>query len=483
MPQILFGQQASGEETLAGAPSVARNVLVDGHGVVIRRPGIKAPTDLPTTAIDADGIAGLYSPQDGITDLVAVGGGSTRKIYRVKSTGADDLSTGPASDLRGRNRPVFAETESAIIIAGGEEPQKVFTGQWPADNTAYLSSRLANAPRSTHVASNGARVISNNRDIIDRVNYSDKGAGSSFAGHEDWTPRPEGPGGFFSGESRPDPVVGLYQAGRELFVMGTRTVEVWAPDAQSIYLPVVTREIGCASAYGVIGVDQGMAWLDPERRFQISDGRSFTDITGPMHETFLGLSRVDDVWGFRAILGKAECLVWVFPAAKQAFCYQKGGGWSQWDGWDGSAYKALDINCHVRRRDQADDILGMTDGRLGVLSLDATDDLGDPIQAYVTSGHQSHKTLARKWCKSVRLSFAVRDLAAGETAEVLLSYRDNLGAYGPPLHIRIDSGDREPVVTFRGLGTYRQRDWKLTYIGSAKVALVGMTEDHATLGV
>lgn len=478
---IPFGILESGQETLAGAPGAAFNVLLDARGALMRRPGIAAPTNLTTGVVDSEGLIGIYSPKDGVTDPIAVGGGARRNIYRLTASGSVDLSPGStSSDLLGTERPVFAETEAMVAIAGGEDIQRVFTAQWPATNVPYLSQRLGGSPpRSTHIVANSQRLLSTNRDIQDRVNYSGQSAGDNYSGQETWT---EGLGtaGFFSGESDPDRVRAIAQTSREIFVWGANTTEVWAPDPQDIYSPVTAREYGLATPYGVIRVDSAFAWIDHKQRAIMSDGRSFKVISEPIGRELSTISNFTDCFGFRAILGAFDCLVWIWPTDGRSFCYQVGGGWSQWSTWDG-AWRRPPINCHALRYDTGDNIVGLTDGRVGVLSVDAFDDMGTTIRAYATSGHQDHGTSNRKHCKRVQLQFARRDFDSTTEAEVQLSYRDDLNEWAAPLRLRFDATDRSPVVNLDSLGIYRLRDWRIEFMGSANMVLSKATETFEVL--
>src|SRR5882757_845731 len=116
-------QQASGQEELAGASPVAINVCIDATGTMIRRPGIipyigsqntGSPIGLHTT--NANRVFAVYS---------TVG---EREIWDI----SDPLSPfklaqagGAAMGLNGTARPVFAETEMIVAVAGGADIQKI----------------------------------------------------------------------------------------------------------------------------------------------------------------------------------------------------------------------------------------------------------------------------------------------------------------------------------------------------------------------
>src|SRR5687768_5750704 len=119
---IVFGNnQQSGLEPLGGASPIAINVITDKTGAVMQRPGIKLATGIiSSSAIDGDGVIGLYETEG--RKLYAVGDagpGEGRSIYRIDGGGKLELSNSIDTYLMGSTRPVFAETEMLLVIAGG----------------------------------------------------------------------------------------------------------------------------------------------------------------------------------------------------------------------------------------------------------------------------------------------------------------------------------------------------------------------------
>ena len=89
-------KQDTSSEELGGASPYALNVIVDGNGVVSKRPGIKAYPVAPSTVVDATGISGLYSTNDG--QLFAVNNDTNhRSIYKIANGSANLISNLPDS--------------------------------------------------------------------------------------------------------------------------------------------------------------------------------------------------------------------------------------------------------------------------------------------------------------------------------------------------------------------------------------------------
>lgn len=159
-----INNQSSGLDPLGAASPVAMNVMVSGT-TLRRRPGLTTYAKAPSSSIDEASVTGLHVTNDGT--LVAVGGVTpTRNIYKVTATGAASLSGVPNGDLRGRGRPQFVETEPLLGIAGGDRPQKVLF------SPTYVSSPLANAPKTPFLIGNSQRLLALTPDAQDYVAYS-----------------------------------------------------------------------------------------------------------------------------------------------------------------------------------------------------------------------------------------------------------------------------------------------------------------------
>lgn len=477
---IIFGnRQESGDERLAGASPVAVNVVVDGKGTVRRRPGVASTSRTKGDVIDTLGIDGIHVTNGG--RIYAVGGqmGPSRKVYHLTATTTKEF-TGPESTLLGSGRPVFAETEALVVIAGGDDMIKVVLD---GDTISKLGG---SPPKASHVTANSLRLEANDL-VVDRskVRYSGVATGSVFTGHEDWALGGIGLAGFFSAEARPDPVQAIGENTNELFVFGSTNVQIFTPDAALVYAPVSTREYGLVAPYSVIKVDQAFAWLDHRRRFVVSDGRTFEVISDGIEATLDTIADPSDCFGYRVHEGPIDCLVWTFPGDGRTFAYQRQGGWSQWQGRNEGAnqWKQLPITALAHDQNTDDNLVGTSDGKVGVLLMGETKDFDEDIVAYVESGFYSRGTDRRKHCVSVRLTFE-RGEAVQPTEEpvAFLSYADAPDKWSNPRPIKLGAdGDTRPVVVFRSLGVYRRRAWRLQFSADVDLVLAGVEEEFEVL--
>lgn len=465
--RLPFGnQQASGLEELAGASPLALNVIIDETGTVTRRPGI---SEWCPDTVNAEGVYGIYQTVDGT--VFAVGGVTPpRRIYRVSDTGAQDLSGVPEGDLPGTGRPIFAETSDLLVIAGGQEIEKV-----ELDTTA--PGRLGGPPpKATHVIANGLRLLANSiEDTVDFVHYSATSLDTD--GNEDWSNAISA--GLFAADARPDKIVALHENSNEVCVFGSRTYQAFSASGQSgaAYLPVTAKEVGCSAPYSIIRVDEQFAWLDHLRRMVISDGRSVTIISQPIQQTLHGMTTVSDCFGYRVKMGKMDCLVWTFPTDGRTFAYQNGGGWSQWTSGTIDQFPALSTGTNV----DLDAVLVGYGDTVGKFDFSSNTDLGEAINAYVVTGFLDHGTDNRKTVKKLQFVFRRGSLGQGEAPEVFLSWRDNLGAWEPSVQLDLGTtGDTNPVVVLYCTGgVYRRRQWRIEFSGTEPLTLVSATEEFS----
>lgn len=470
-PIPFVNQQQSGWEGLAGASAEAINVGIDGRGALRRRPAIVAYADGPSSSIDSDGIIGLHTTNGG--KVYAVGGGDTaRSVYRIAGGEATELHGGVGYKLTGSARPVFAETDAMVVIAGGGKLQKVLIED---DSSARLGG---DPPNATHVVANQLRLVANDA-AVDRtkLRYSDIAIGSDISGHETWSFAGIGLSGFVTAEARPDPVLAVGETSDEVFAFGTTNVQVFGKDGQTVYAPVVTREYGISAPYSVIKMDEVFCWLDHRRRFVQSDGRARNDITAGIAPVLDAMTTVSDCFGFRVDVSPMDCLVWVFPSEGVTFSYQQGSGWSQWQGYDaGGNWKPWPVTSLAKSHVSAESLVGLSDGRVAMLQMGGSSDLGEPIVASVTTGSLDRGTGMKKHCIAVHLTMR----RPTEEGKVLgwLSWADEPGRWSSP---RAVVSGVAPVISLRSLGVYRTRAWRFVFSDDSDFALAAAEEEFELL--
>lgn len=471
---IYFGNdQKSGDHELAGASPLAVNVITDGAGAVRRRPGISAWDGFPASAEEDSAIEGMHAFEGSLYYVNA-----NRHIYRVApdtATSTDMSTGGGTSYLAGSSRPVFAETQFRLLIAGGGALEKIDSGDTVAER---VGTGATAPPICSHVVALASRVLVNDLTSATtrgRIAYSGVGSASNevFDALN-----------FVTAEARPDSIEGLFGNSNELFAFGERSLQVFTPDASTILQPQRALSNGCAAGYSIIEGDGVFHWLDDRRRLVSGDGRSAEEISATIAKTLDGIDVVSDCFGFRWIADQYDVLTWVFPSDGRTFAAQAGGGWAQWHGWTtGNGYTLFPAKSHFFWPEQNVHLVGLEDGTIAKLDTDAHDDLGGIIKAEARTGFVSHDTSAYKHCESIRFFFRRGHAASGAAAaQVLLSWRDTLGDFCTPIRMNLGvQADYVFTVEKRSLGTYRSRQWKLEFTDAVDFVLA-RCEETFTVG-
>lgn len=525
---IPFGPllETSGEE-IAGASPEAYNVIIDRRGALRKRPGIAAYTGVaPASSIDAAGVLGLYLTEQRVAHTTgtatvsgthpgvlyavgatvnASGGGHNagRNVYRIVGGTATLVGTGAANEDRLATpaaiattrfpRPVFAETEALLVIAGGAEVGKIdirpetFSAPNFTTNADYHEMSFLGGcpPLASHILANSSRLLANDTQLDQtKLRYSDITQGIvDFTPHESWDPSP-GAAGFFTAEARADSIVSCAENTNDIFVFGRTSLQLFSPDPSVTFAPSVTREAGCLAPYGPVKVDDKFVWLDHLTRFVGSDGRQWEDLGAPVQGTLDGLTTPSDCYGYRFSESFADCIVFRFEADQETLVLQPGIGWGRWalHDADADAFTMFPVLSHLLRPDGGLNVVGMEDGTICTLSLDNGTDLGDPIVAQCTTGFLDRESDLLKETLQVLLSFK-RTQALSEDVTCYLDWRDTLAEEWNTREIElgVDDGDASPVIPLHGLGTYRRRQWRFRFPDSAGLYLVRATERFRTL--
>jgi len=499
---IRFGnQQATGDSSLAGAPGLAYNVVVDGAGAVRRRPGIVAWDGFPGVAAYAASdsthldlfenmhVRAISSFGDkpvwfsGIATFDGVN--YFQDWWSLTDAGALDRISGNAGGgITGAERPVFAQTQFRIVAVAGGSAINAGGSYW--DGVAALGTFWSSTggssglgPYATQVVALAQRLLANDNfsaTANNRVLYTGVGSTGNLS---------FGTLAFFSAEARPDAVVALRENSNELFVFGERSLQIYSPDPQFIFAPGRTVNRGCAAVHSVVQADETYFWLDEQRQFVLSDGRSLEVTSDPIAADLDSIVDVSDCYGFRVNTGQFDVLVQQFPTDGRAFAYQNGSGWSQWSTWneDTNQHGPFNIKSHYYWPEENLHLVGMEDGSIAQLSTSAHTDLGVPIKAEVTTGFINHGTDAKKFTDALHLTFK-RGRSSSTEPQVLLSWRDADGAaFGSPRRIGLGTtGDYVSTVTLRTLGGYRRRQWKLEFSGDTELVLASVSEDFTVGG-
>ncbi len=394
----------------------------------------------------------------------------TRKVYGVAGPSVIDMSLGATSPNIDGTEPVTLQVwRDFAFAAGGLSPQIISSG--------FVSSKLISTgptivPSARDLCILAQRVVIASADPSGLFFWS----GLGEAGATEWDQTFE----FREAEARPDAIVGCKETSRELFIFGENSLQVFSPDPDETFSPGPVLEIGCASKRSISRVDQTMAWVDDRKRIVASDGRSVVVLSDKgIAGTLDSVSTFSDCWSFRAKMGAHDLTVFVFPTDGRSFAWDENSStWSewrrmdrvtqQWKPWAPSSYLWIPVlNKHL---------VGMPDGTIAELALDAHSDLNDPIAWRIRTGFKE----VEKRRHAVEARFTCRRGSASAEAQIGVTWRDDLGAFEQPIQCPLgEPGDYEADVTVSPAGSpYRRRQWELSGSGDDAYLIAGGKETY-----
>jgi hypothetical protein len=149
---------------------------------------------------------------------------------------------------------------------------------------------------------------------------------------------------FASAEGSPDGVVGLIVDHREVWVFGTNSVEVWydtgTPDFPLQRIQGAFNEIGCAAAFSVAKLDNGLFWLGADARGRgiVYRANGYTGQRISTHAVEWQIQQygsLSDTIGYTYQQDGHSFYVLVFPSANTTWVYDVAtGAWHERAGWD-----------------------------------------------------------------------------------------------------------------------------------------------------
>jgi hypothetical protein len=455
------GQSSAVDELAGGCPQVF-NILVDAGGANVRRPGRRA--FLAAQAPATGGVIGAT-----VFDRNLVYATADRRLWRVHPGAPDTVIPltdpgDPLTFIEGGERVTFIEgTPDRLVIAGGGAIQTWLPSDLFCKRLVPSPNPVTNDPPfATHIGWLGNRLVSNDLRAVNRYLWSD------LLDETIWPPL-----NVNTADAQPDAIQAVFSNSRELFVFGASTVQAYSLGSDPLlpFLASSTVQIGAITRHGIIPVNDVFAWLDDQKRFVISNARSFEVISDPISSDLRALSKVTDAYGYRIEFGRFSFLLWVFPAAGRSFYFDMNRKqWGEWPGFAEGEFVGLDLGAYVYWPDLDKHVIGLASApHLFELSASSAEDFsGGIIAVHRTLPAVDNGTLAAKACDRDRyvLRRGVKPFGQSDVFEV--AHRDDIGAWSGWTQIPLgDTSDRETVVEDFPGGVYRRRQRRVRYTGNA----------------
>jgi len=162
---------------------------------------------------------------------------------------------------------------------------------------------------------------------------------------------------FASAEGSPDGLVSLIVDHRELWLFGADSTEVWYNSGDADFpltrIQGAFNEIGCAAAYSVAKLDNGIFWLGADARGKgiVYRANGYTGqrvSTHAIEYAIQNYSRIDDARAFTYQQEGHAFYVLNFPTAGKTWVFDVAtGAWHERAGFDNGEFARHRANCHV----------------------------------------------------------------------------------------------------------------------------------------
>ena len=297
---------------------------------------------------------------------------------------------------------------------------------------------------------------------------------------------------FASAEGSPDGVVGIIVDHRELWVLGTNSVEVWY-DAATQGFPLeriqgAFNELGCAAPYSIAKMDNGVFWLGKDARGQgivyRANGYTGTRISTHAVEWHIQqYGNLSDTIGYTYQQDGHSFYVLVFPSADTTWVYDVAtNAWHERAGFTNGSFTRHRGNCQVFFNNEVT-IGDYQNGNIYAFDLDVYADDGQ-IQRWLRTwralptGQNNLKRSAQHTLQLDCETGVGLNLGQGSDPQVMLRWSDDGGHTWSNEHwAGIGKiGEYGRRVFWRRLGMtmkIRDRIYELSMTDPVKIAIMG----------
>ena len=162
---------------------------------------------------------------------------------------------------------------------------------------------------------------------------------------------------FASAEGNPDNVTAILSNFREVWVFGTNSIEVWYDSGASDFplqrIQGAYNELGCAAAFSVAKMDNGVFWLgqDARGRGMVYRANGYTGQRISTHAVEWHIQSYGDISDAIAYTYQQDghsFYVLTFPSADRTWVYDVAtSAWHERAGWTDSAFTRHRSNCRM----------------------------------------------------------------------------------------------------------------------------------------
>lgn len=458
------------ETEVTDASYLLVDAYLDEAGGSTRRPGLSQLLDHGLGVNnEIDGL--FWWPQK--TVAISACGGNLYKLEYDAGTGVLSDTALSGDTLGSDTRVIWAADDTRVYAANGANIVHATTSSGSATTMAD-----GDAPTSvTHIAWIDGYLLANNVDE-NKVYFSDVNNPLS------WTA-----GDYFSAVGNSDFVTAIHVFNREIYVFGPNSIETWVNDGINPFsrVPGGFIETGVIAPYSIVNTENGLFWLNNNRRFVEFNGRTVKTISTAYDKEIQGYSNVSDCMGNRIEIAGKPFLVFHFPGEDKTLVYNyEAGDWAEWRYYVGPSqtYNRWLGNDHIFAPNWGLHLVGdRSDSLVHNFSPEFLDDNGAEIRSARRTGHISYGTSKTK--RSDEIRFTVKrgtgDLTS-RTPQMTIRWRNDNGPWGPEVFVDLgDIGEMGFIKRIQRTGMYRKRQYEFMCSDPAPFIFSDAEEDIVVL--
>jgi hypothetical protein len=246
---------------------------------------------------------------------------------------------------------------------------------------------------------------------------------------------------FVSAEGAPDDVTGLIVDHREVWVLGTNSVEVWYNAGTSDFplqrIQGAFNEIGCISPYSLAKLDNGVFWLGSDARGKgiVYRANGYTGTRISTHAVEWQIQQYDDItdaFGYTYQQDGHAFYVLIFPSANTTWVYDVATqAWHERAGFANGEFTRHRSNCQMAFNNEI--VVGdFENGNIYAFDLEDYSDNGQ-IQKWLRTwralptGQNNFKRTAQHSLQLNCESGVGLNLGQGSNPQVMLRWSDDGG--------------------------------------------------------
>lgn len=440
-------------------------VIVEGKLHLVKRPGLTPWLNLGT-GLPIDGL--YWFDKKRVALAVSAG-----RVWKIIDNGGTNVELLGSTALLKSALVTFADDGNRCVMANG--------GPMVHTDLSSLSAMAdPDAPqRVSHVAILDGYLHGNS--VETGRNYF-----SSVTDILDWNALD-----FFEAEARPDDIVAMKEAYRELIVLGRESVEFFANDGVTPFSRISgsAQPFGTEAPYSLAQIGPSWMWLDHKRRLVTMEGRAVQAVSSPYDRVIQEMASVDDAIGYTVSISGYPIYLLNFPTARTTLAYNyETKQWHKWGYWDRdrAIYQRFRGQTYCYARSWNAHLIG--DYKTGIIykaSRNVYTDAGNPIRSLIRTGHISHGAEFTKRSNVLRVH-AKRAQGNADVEDPQLMLRRRVDGGPRWSNERWKSlgkvGEHRPYLDWRRNGVYRRCQYELIHSDPSDCILTGAQENIDILG-